>query len=133
MKKQKVVRTRPKGKSYYYEPAAFEWLASSLENGWRVAMCNKIGDELEYILEKDDSKESSKKTDRQKSEALKQLAIELERSDSIMPIGMTPLKLADGVRRYSSIGALGSMTIDFNMLAQDVYESGILKEANQDA
>ena len=101
-------------------------------NGWRVAMCNKIGDELEYILEKDDSKESSKKTDRQKSEALKQLAIELERSDSIIPIGMTPLKLADGVRRYSSIGALGSLTIDFNMLAQDIYNSVGLKEEGWD-
>lgn len=128
MTKQKVVRTRPKGKSYYHEPAAFERLASSLEDGWRVVTYTQIGDELEYILEKEEAKAPSKNGDYRKSEITRRIAFELERSDAIMPIGMTPFHLAEGIRRYSAIGALGSITIDFNMLAQDIYNSGILKE-----
>lgn len=94
---------------------------------------DQIGDELEYILEKEEAKESSKKGDYQKSEITRRIAFELDRSDAIMPIGMTSSQLAEGVRRYSAIGGLGAITIDFNMLACDLYNSGILKEANSDA
>jgi hypothetical protein len=53
MKQQKVVRTRPKGKSYSYEANAYDHLNESLNNGYRVVMCTPIGEDLEYILEKE--------------------------------------------------------------------------------
>ncbi len=53
MVKQTVTRTRPKGNSCNYEPAAFERLSSLLKEGYRVAFCTPIGEELEYILEKE--------------------------------------------------------------------------------
>lgn len=53
MKKQKVVRTRPKGREYSYESRAYEYLEGALNDGYTVLMCNPIGTDLEYILEKD--------------------------------------------------------------------------------
>ena len=49
---QTVMRTRKKGEKYATEPAAFALLKSKLNEGWVVVMCNPIGDELEYILQK---------------------------------------------------------------------------------
>lgn len=51
---QKVTRTRPTSKSYNYDPECFNWLRQYLEQGYKVVMCNKIGNDLEYILEKED-------------------------------------------------------------------------------
>lgn len=53
MKQQKVVRTRPKGKGYNYEVNAYERLNESLNSGYIVVMCTQIGEDLEYILEKE--------------------------------------------------------------------------------
>ena len=49
---QTVERTRPKHPRYSYEPDAFSKLEKLLDKGYEVVMCNKIGDDLEYILEK---------------------------------------------------------------------------------
>ena len=51
---QKVVRTAPTSKNYWYQAERFEYLQRALKDGWKVVMCNKIGDDLEYILEKED-------------------------------------------------------------------------------
>lgn len=53
MKKQKVVRTAPTSHGYWYEPTKFKYLSDALEDGYHVVMCNKIGNDLEYILEKE--------------------------------------------------------------------------------
>ena len=49
---QTVMRTRPTGTRYSFEMAAFERLKELLDQGYKVVMCNKIGNDLEYILEK---------------------------------------------------------------------------------
>lgn len=50
---QEVVRTRPKRESYNYAPDGFRYLKAYLDDGYKVVMCNKIGEDLEYILEKE--------------------------------------------------------------------------------
>lgn len=56
MKKQVVVRTAPTQKGYWYSPDRMSYLKEKLGQGYVVVMCNKIGDDLEYILEKEDNK-----------------------------------------------------------------------------
>ena len=51
---QKVVRTAPTSTWEWYEPSRFEHLQKALAEGWKVVMCNNIGEDLEYILEKED-------------------------------------------------------------------------------
>lgn len=51
---QKVVRTTPTPKGYWYDPDRMRYLQELLANGYEVVMCNKIGDNLEYIVEKKD-------------------------------------------------------------------------------
>lgn len=51
---QAVERTRPKGRNYSYDTTCFRNLMDYLNNGYKVVMCNKIGEELEYILEKEE-------------------------------------------------------------------------------
>jgi len=53
MNVQSVTRTRPKQNSTYHEPAAYEKLSVLLNQGYKVVMCNEVGAELEYILEKE--------------------------------------------------------------------------------
>lgn len=53
MKKQKVVRTAPTESSYWYQPSRMEHLEEALNKGYVVVMCNHIGKDLEYILEKE--------------------------------------------------------------------------------
>lgn len=53
MKKQIVVRTAPTGSGFWYEYKKMEYLADKLEEGYVVVMCNPIGKDLEYILEKE--------------------------------------------------------------------------------
>ena len=53
MKKHKVVRTAPTSQGYWYEEKKFKYLIEALEEGYHVVMCNKIGNDLEYILEKE--------------------------------------------------------------------------------
>lgn len=53
---QTIERTRPKYPRYSYEPDAFSGLKKLLNEGYEVVMCNKIGDELEYILRKEGEK-----------------------------------------------------------------------------
>lgn len=38
---------------------AIEALEKLLHNGWKVIMCNRIGDDLEYILEKEENRDES--------------------------------------------------------------------------
>ena len=52
---QRVVRTSPTEKGYRYQPESMKYLTKLLEDGWHVVMCNKIGDDLEYIVEKEAS------------------------------------------------------------------------------
>lgn len=54
---QKVTRTAPTKKGYYYSPERFEELQELLRQGYKVIMCNKIGEDLEYILEREDNSE----------------------------------------------------------------------------
>lgn len=49
---QKVVRTAPTQKGYWYSHDRMEYLQELLQEGYEVVMCNKIGDDLEYIVEK---------------------------------------------------------------------------------
>lgn len=50
---QTVVRTYPTPARYSWYPDCCEILEKLLRDGWKVIMCNKIGNDLEYILEKD--------------------------------------------------------------------------------
>lgn len=51
---QKVVRTAPNEIGYWHKEQAMKYLRELLEDGYRVVMCNKIGDDLEYIVEKEE-------------------------------------------------------------------------------
>lgn len=51
---QTVVRTAPTQSGYWSSPDRYKGLKELLNDGWRVVMCNKIENDLEYILEKDD-------------------------------------------------------------------------------
>lgn len=53
VKKQKVVRTVPTTKGYWYDEEKMKYLRDALNDGYTVVMCNKIGEDLEYILEKE--------------------------------------------------------------------------------
>lgn len=53
MKKQKVVRTAPTEIGYWYQKDRMKYLEDALNNGYVVVMCNPIGKDLEYILEKE--------------------------------------------------------------------------------
>lgn len=52
-KVQKVVRTAPTEKGYWYEDSRMKYLAELLSQGYTVVMCNQIGNDLEYIVEKE--------------------------------------------------------------------------------
>lgn len=54
---QKVVRTAPTPKEYWRDLNRYEELNKLLRDGWKVVMCNKIGDDLEYILEREEEHE----------------------------------------------------------------------------
>lgn len=60
MIKQVVVRTRLKQGSYLYESSAYEFLSEKLSRGYTVVMCTPIGNELEYILQKENNDEELK-------------------------------------------------------------------------
>lgn len=51
---QTVVRTIPTPGRYTRYPDSYSDLKGLLLDGWKVVMCNKIGDDLEYILEKEE-------------------------------------------------------------------------------
>lgn len=53
MKKQKVVRTAPTPTKYWYDKDRMKYLEAALDEGYVVVMCNPIGGDLEYILEKE--------------------------------------------------------------------------------
>ena len=53
MKKQKVVRTAPTEIGYWYQRDRMKYLEEALNEGYVVVMCNPIGKDLEYILEKE--------------------------------------------------------------------------------
>jgi hypothetical protein len=53
MKKQVVVRTAPTESGHWYSPKMMDYLAARLNDGYVVVMCNPIGNDLEYILEKE--------------------------------------------------------------------------------
>ena len=53
MIKQCVVRTAETPKGYWYEEERMGYLKKKLSDGWVVVMCNKIGNSLEYILQKE--------------------------------------------------------------------------------
>lgn len=50
---QKVVRTAPTQSGYWYTKERMRYLEELLEEGYKVMMCNKIGNDLEYIVEKE--------------------------------------------------------------------------------
>ena len=53
MKKQVVVRTVPADGRYIYHEYTTKYLEEKLDEGYVVVMCNPIGNDLEYILEKE--------------------------------------------------------------------------------
>ncbi len=53
MIKQTITRTRPKSGKYNHESDAYSRLYDLLNQGYRVILCTPIGEELEYILEKE--------------------------------------------------------------------------------
>lgn len=53
MKKQKVIRTKSRQGITLHENEPYKALEDLLEKGYQVVMCTSIGNELEYILEKD--------------------------------------------------------------------------------
>jgi hypothetical protein len=50
---QKVVRTVPTSERYRYEHDAMKYLRDLLDEGYTVVMCTPIGNDLEYIVEKE--------------------------------------------------------------------------------
>ena len=54
---QTVVRTAITKSGYWDSPERYGDLKKLLKNGWKVVMCNRIGNDLEYILEKEDKNE----------------------------------------------------------------------------
>lgn len=52
--KQIAVRTQTKSKDYKTDLGCYLKLNDYLKDGWSVLMCNPIGSELEYILQKED-------------------------------------------------------------------------------
>lgn len=56
---QTVVRTAPTPKGYWNYPDRYRELDKLLHDGWKVIMCNRIGDDLEYILEKEENRDES--------------------------------------------------------------------------
>lgn len=51
---QTAIRTYPTPERYNTYQDCYKMLDYALKNGWRVVMCNRIGVDLEYILEKDE-------------------------------------------------------------------------------
>lgn len=51
---QTAVRTAPTPNGYWRDERKYEDLRRLLRDGWKVVMCNRIGNDLEYILEKED-------------------------------------------------------------------------------
>lgn len=51
--KQVVVRTCPPSSGYWYEKDRMKYLTEKLDEGYVVVMCHPIGNDLEYILEKE--------------------------------------------------------------------------------
>ena len=49
---QTVVRTTQTPARYMHYPDSYSDLKGLLLDGWKVVMCNKIGEDLEYILER---------------------------------------------------------------------------------
>lgn len=49
---QTVVRTAPISQGYWYDAERFGRLKELLNSGWEVVMCNPIGNDLKYILER---------------------------------------------------------------------------------
>lgn len=49
---QTVIRTTQTPARYMRYPDSYNDLKKLLHDGWKVVMCNKIGDDLEYILER---------------------------------------------------------------------------------
>lgn len=58
---QTVVRTAPTQSGYWSSPERYGQLRELLKNGWKVVMCNPIGNDLEYILEKEDENDECRK------------------------------------------------------------------------
>ena len=58
---QKVVRTATTATGYWSTPERYRELDKLLHNGWKVVMCNPIGNDLEYILEKEDENDQCRK------------------------------------------------------------------------
>lgn len=56
---QTVVRTAPTQTGYWSSPSRYEALEKLLHAGWKVVMCNRIGDDLEYILEKEENRDEN--------------------------------------------------------------------------
>lgn len=50
---QKVVRTTPTPERYTYNGDTMQYLTALLNQGYTVVMCNQIGKDLEYIVEKE--------------------------------------------------------------------------------
>lgn len=53
MIKQCVVRTAPEDRGIWYDKKRMQYLEEKLNQGWTVIMCNPIGNNLEYILQKE--------------------------------------------------------------------------------
>lgn len=53
MIKQCVVRTAPEDIGVWYDKKRMQHLEEKLNKGWIVIMCNPIGKNLEYILQKE--------------------------------------------------------------------------------
>ena len=56
---QTVVRTAPTPSGYWRDSKRYEELDKLLHNGWKVVMCNYIGNDLEYILEKEENRDEN--------------------------------------------------------------------------
>ena len=58
---QTVVRTAPTQSGYWRDTQKYEELRKLLHEGWKVVACNPIGNDLEYILEKEDENDECRK------------------------------------------------------------------------
>lgn len=75
---QKVVRTAPTPACDWYNGSRMKYLTELLDQGYKVVMCNKIGDDLEYIVERTDEKPEGQTFEDVAKEIIYELGKELD-------------------------------------------------------
>lgn len=111
-----------------YGPVPTEWLdkrikSAAAHGGWS---------NMDYIVELRGNDLDTEAPDEEKAKIIQALSRVLEQSSAIKPVGMAPMQLTPGVKAYTSAQAICGVTIDFNALATDIYESKIFDKGKEE-